>query len=226
MREVYCKDGTVAKRGDVRKFYYDMEPTYKRLVAKGIEGWPVESKKTRTFILKWAKEHKFKPDSKILEVGCGSGEIALALASHKDVHVEACDFAETAIGFCNEIKCPENLTFFQGNAMTHRGFPNPPYDWIIADQFLQGIIGGDRVFFLKRMRENLKINGKVLLSTMLGVPDTIKNKINLETRVNSNNTRYYADLSQFADELKKSRMKAVKHIKVNEYYRIFFLVRV
>lgn len=216
----------VAKRGDVRKFYYDMEPTYKKLIAKGAKGWPVESKKSHAFILKWAKDHHFRPGSKILEVGCGSGEIAFELATHNDVCVEACDFSESVLDMCLKKKCPENLTFFHGNAMTHRGFPNPPYDWIIADQFLQGIIGGDRVFFLKRIRENLKPDGKVLLSTLLGIPDAIKDTINFETRVNSDNTRYYADLNQFADELKKSRLKAVKHIKVDENYRIFFLVRV
>ena len=216
----------VAKRGDVRKFYYDMEPTYKKLFGKGVKAWPVESKKSRSYILRWAKKHKFKPDSKILEVGCGSGEIAFVIATHHDIQVEACDFSETVLSICHERKCPENLTFFHGNAMTHRGFPNPPYDWIIADQFLQGIIGGDRVFFLKRIRENLKPEGKVLLSTLLGIPDSIKDSINPETRVNSDNTRYYADLNQFAEELKKSRLKAVKHIKVDKNYRIFFLVRV
>ncbi len=216
----------MSRRKDIRKFYYDMEPTYRRLEEKGEKCWPVESKESRRFLLKWAKENKFEPGAKILEIGCGSGDIALALATQKDITVEACDFAESAVNLCREKKCPENLTFFIGNAMTHRGFPNPPYDWIIADQFLQGIIGGDRVFFLKRIRENLKRDGRVVITTMLGIPESLSHDVNLQTRVNSDNTRYFAELDQFAAELQKSQLKAIRHIKVDENYRIFFLIRI
>ncbi len=216
----------MSRRKDIRKFYYDMEPTYREMAEKGIKNWPIESEESRKFMLKWAKEEKFAPGAKILELGCGSGDLAFALASHEDVTVEACDLAESAINICGERECPSNLTFFIGNAMTHRGFPNPPYDWIIADQFFQGIIGGDRVFFLKRVRENLKKDGKVVISTMLGIPDSLKHDVNLQTRVNSDNTRYFAELDQFASELAKSQMKAIRHIKVDKNYRIFFLVRI
>jgi len=185
----------------------------------------MESEATFKYLVKWAASQKFDSGTRVLEIGCGGGELAFELAK-RDIIVEACDFSETAIRLCNAKNPPENLTFFVGNAMTHRGFPNPPYDWIIANQFLQGIIGGDRVFFLKRVRENLKPNGKVLISTLLGIPDSLKDDVNPQTRVNSTNTLYFAELDQFAAELSQAELKAVRHIKVDENYRIFVLAKI
>ncbi len=202
-----------------------MEPTYRELESRGEVTWPMESEATFKYLVKWAASQKFDSGTRVLEIGCGGGELAFELAK-RDIIVEACDFSETAIRLCNAKNPPENLTFFVGNAMTHRGFPNPPYDWIIANQFLQGIIGGDRVFFLKRVRENLKPNGKVLISTLLGIPDSLKDDVNPQTRVNSTNTLYFAELDQFAAELSQAELKAVRHIKVDENYRIFVLAKI
>ncbi|MCK5744226.1 MAG: hypothetical protein KAH30_05760, partial [Caldisericia bacterium] len=59
-----------------------------------------------------------------------------------------------------------------------------------------------------------------------GIPESLSHDVNLQTRVNSDNTRYFAELEQFAAELQKSQLKAIRHIKVDENYRIFFLIRI
>jgi len=215
----------MTKRRDIRRYYYDMEPVYQKVEQDGGLGWPVESAGCLQFLIKWTKEEIFRPGVRLLEIGCGGGELALIISKRDSLIVEACDFSETAIKICQKKDPPQNLTFFVANAMTHRGFPNPPYDYIIANQFFQGIIGGDRLFFLKRVRENLSHDGVAIISTMLGIPSSMQNEFNPVTRVNSGNTIFFADMAMFADELSKSHLKAIRHIKVDEHYKIFFLVK-
>ncbi len=214
----------MAKRKDIRKYYYDMEPAWAKIEAEGKVGWPLESRACFTFLVLWSRKEAFKQKARVLEVGCGGGELALEIAK-RDILVDACDFSESAIRICSKKSPPQNLNFIVGNAMTHKGFPNPPYDYIIANQFLQGIIGGDRVFFLKRARENLAKDGVIIVSTLLGIPEYLVQDVNEDTRVNSANTQYFADLDMFADELAQAGLKVTRHVLVEGDYRIFFLAR-
>lgn len=214
----------MSRRKDIRKYYYDMEPVYQKILAEGGAGWPMESQQTFIFLLHWARTNEFRSGQNILEIGCGGGELAIELAK-RNVTVEACDLSETAVKLCKTKSPPDNLNFFVGNAMTHRGFPNPPYDYIIANQLLQNIIGGDRVFLLKRLRENLAPDGIAVIATMLGIPEELVEDVNAKTRVNSENTKYFADLDMFAREITEAKFKPVRHVKINEYYRVFFLVK-
>lgn len=214
----------MSRRKDIRKYYYDMEPVYQKILAEGGMGWPQESQQTFIFMLHWARTGEFHHHQKILEIGCGGGELALELA-RRNVTVEACDLSETAVKLCRSKNPPENLSFFVGNAMTHRGFPNPPYDFIIANQLLQNIIGGDRVFLLKRLRENLTPDGVAVIATMLGIPEEYVEDVNPKTHVNSDNTKYFATLDMFAQEITEARFKPIRHVKINENYRVFFLIK-
>lgn len=214
----------MSRRKDIRKFYYDMEPVYQKILAEGGMGWPQESQQTFIFLLHWARTHDFRAGQNILEIGCGGGELAMELAK-RNVTVEACDLSETAVKLCKSKNPPPNLNFFVGNVMTHRGFPNPPYDYIIANQLLQNIIGGDRVFLLKRLRENLAPDGVAIIATLLGIPAELADDVNPKTRVNTENTKYYADLEMFASEISEARFKPIRHVKITENYRVFFLIK-
>ena len=187
-------------------------------------GWPQESQQTFIFLLHWARTHDFRAGQNILEIGCGGGELAMELAK-RNVTVEACDLSETAVKLCKSKNPPPNLTFFVGNVMTHRGFPNPPYDYVIANQLLQNIIGGDRVFLLKRLRENLAPDGVAIIATLLGIPAELAEDVNPKTRVNTENTKFYADLDMFASEISEARFKPIRHVKITENYRVFFLIK-
>lgn len=214
----------VARKKDQKRYYYDHEPYYAKICCEGGTGWPIESEVSQRFLLKWAREQDFPEYATILEIGCGGGELAIELAK-RGIKIEACDLSETAIKICQSKNHPENLTFFVANAMTHKGYPNPPYDWIITNQVLQNIIGGDRVFLLKRMRENLTTTGTIVVATMLGVPEKYRDEFNPVTFVNKANTRFFADLHMFAKEIAEARLKATRHIKIDDHYRIFFLER-
>ena len=103
---------------------------------------------------------------------------------------------------CKERRFNERFTFKQGSALSKDLYPKKA-DIVLAHQFIHCVIGDDRNAWYGICKSILKhVNGKLILSSMIGVPNSLKDQINLETRLNKPKNRIYLEDGQIQEELK------------------------
>lgn len=87
-----------------------------------------------------------EPGAKVLDLGCGSGELMAELQQKKRAHVRGVDINESSILQCLE----KGLSVFQGNLDEGlKDYPSKSYDYVILNQTLQMI--QDPVALLREM---------------------------------------------------------------------------
>jgi hypothetical protein len=112
------------------------------------------------------------------------------------------DFAETAAkNAAQRIQAVDHFLCFQGDALSPGAY-EAATNFIVAHQFLHCLIGEDRKRWLGLCHEVLhKNSGSLVLSSMIGLPESVKETVNIESRINKPGNRYYAEYAEIQSEL-------------------------
>jgi len=126
---------------------------------------PVKNQKAYDQKLESIK-HLLKPDSRVLEAGCGTGSTALHLADYVE-HYDAIDFSKNMIDIAVKRAAEANITNVKfDNADLEEFTPMPStYDVVMAHSVLHLIDNSEQV--LDRMLISLKRDGYLVLSLVL-----------------------------------------------------------
>ena len=109
------------------------------------------------------------PDSRVLEIGCGSGRYALQIAATIGCTIVGVDINEAGIRNANSLACARNLSnrvsFQQCDVGKALPFPDTDFDAIFANDVLCHIPG--RPALLREIFRILKPRGRLLFSDAL-----------------------------------------------------------
>jgi SAM-dependent methyltransferase len=201
-----------------QKAYYDAEMWYQR--EKTVD-WYQQMERSNDAI-KIKLRDIISAGSTVTEVACGGGWLAEFIATLKPKAYRGFDFAETAANNASKrLKNTENFICFQGDALSHNAY-SPDTNLILAHQFLHCLIGDDRTRWMAICRDTLARNsGSVLLSSMVGLPDSVRDSVDEKTRINRPGNRYYAEDQEIQSELRSVGFRIVEAIYPEPHVGIY-----
>lgn len=153
--------------------YIAHDSQYKRFKAEGMNGWNDDEtwQAWRTEILALIASDGFPKSGKVLELGCGAGDVALLFAE-KGYQVHGIDIAPTAIEWAKEKANQAGITadFVVGDVTNLGRWEDAAFDIVIDGHCLHCIIGDDRAEMLKEAYRVLRPGGSFYVSSMCGDP--------------------------------------------------------
>lgn len=153
--------------------YPGHDALYRRKKDSGATGWDDEEtwKAWSAEILEVIASGVFPGSGKILELGCGAGDVALLFAE-KGYQVSGIDIAPSAIAWAREkaLKLGLKADFKVGDVRNLGRWEDGSFDAVIDGHCLHCIIGNDRTEVLKEAYRVLKPGGLFYVSTMCGEP--------------------------------------------------------
>jgi len=184
-----------------RRKYYDAEPWYQR---EKTQDWYQQMELTNHAV-KSLLRYVLNEESQILEVACGGGWLAEFVLNLKINKYTGFDFSETAVSNArSRLKKYKNWAILRGDALSPEIY-DCSVDLIIAHQFLHCLIGKDRHTWLKLCSDTLlRNNGYLLLSSMIGLPESHVGFVDRNTRINKPHNRYYAEDDEIHREISKA----------------------
>ena len=184
-----------------RREYYDAEPWYRR---EKTQDWYQQMELTNQ-VVKDLLQQIIKPDFRILEVACGGGWLSEFILKLKISEYKGFDFAESAVSNAkSRLQKYKKWTILRADALSPEIY-DCDFELIIAHQFLHCLIGEDRHIWMKLCHETLKRNnGSLLLSSMIGLPESHASFVDLQTKINKPRNRYYADDEEIELELNQA----------------------
>jgi SAM-dependent methyltransferase len=90
---------------------------------------------------------RVRPGERVLDVGCGKGELAYDLAARAGAHVVGVDLNEDYLRFARDRFAAPRLEFVSGDVL--EGLPDGPFDVVVLSNVLEHI--GPRVELLGRL---------------------------------------------------------------------------
>jgi hypothetical protein len=132
------------------------------------------------------------------------------------------DFAKTAASnAAKRLEGLENFHCFQGDALSPASY-SLNTNLIVAHQFLHCLVGQDRARWMALVREPLERNrGTLLLSSMIGLPDSLRGEVDMKTRINRPGNRYYAEDEEIQAELKEAGFEIAEILYPEPYVGIY-----
>ena len=97
-----------------------------------------------------------EPDSKVLDLGCGTGDLLYFLKNHKNVNTSGIDFEEANIAKC----ISRGLSVIQGDINEEvLDYADHTFDYVILSQTLQQVYEPEKL-----LKDLLRIGNKVVVS--------------------------------------------------------------
>ncbi len=151
--------------------YIGHDDGYKKRKAEGRAGWDTAEgyEESKVILEKWLQAEHVPKSGKLLEVGCGAGDIALWFAE-QEYEVYGVDIASTAIEWAKEKAEERNLKadFRVGSVLDLKEYSDDSFDFVLDGHCFHCIIGEDRKLFLASARRVLKPKGFFHVRTMCG----------------------------------------------------------
>ena len=203
-----------------RREYYDAEPWYQR---EKKQDWYQQMELTNQTV-KDLLQQMIQPDFQILEVACGGGWLSEFILKQKITKYTGFDFAETAVSNAkSRLQKFKNWNVLQADALSPKIY-DCNVDLIIAHQFLHCLIGEDRHTWMKLCHNTLKRNtGYLLLSSMIGLPESHADFVDLQTKINKPRNRYYAEDEEIQNELEQAGFIIEKRLYPEDYSGIYWV---
>jgi ubiquinone/menaquinone biosynthesis C-methylase UbiE len=159
----------------MKTHYEDHDRLYQGFKAQGQPGWDSEYANFKTHIEK-ILAHGIAPTSgRLLELGCGAGNMTLWFAN-KGYEVSGVDISPTAIEWAEENAREMKLAgkFCVGNVTDLAEYPDDYFDFIFDGHCLHCIIHEDRGRMSSSVHRVLKPGGYFLVDTMSAPVDLEK----------------------------------------------------
>jgi SAM-dependent methyltransferase len=126
---------------DSRRVYYDHEPAYQRIKAKGGRGWDdlFEGEQgSYTSVRAFLDGHR---TGTALDLGCGGGQVAIELA-RRGFRATGIDYSETAIELARANAAELDITFVVGDALA-LPFADASFDLVVDNHLLHCVVEPD-----------------------------------------------------------------------------------
>jgi ubiquinone/menaquinone biosynthesis C-methylase UbiE len=154
------------------------EQQYRQLMANGAVAWAGEgfprAKQQQEKTFNWLHSQGYfpPPGAPVLEMGCGNGAMAAQSLAERGYSVWGVDLSETAIGWAEERFRQAGLRaqFFVGNVCHLTQCKDAMFALIIDGSCLHCLIDDARRLFFAEVRRLLKPGGRVVISSMCGIP--------------------------------------------------------
>ncbi len=149
--------------------YAAHDAIYRRLRASGAAGWGSDQEISELFerVQPWLAG--LPVPARLLELGCGAGNLSLLLAARGD-RVTGVDIAPTAVHWARERAEAAALAadFQVGDVVTLAPFGDKVFDAVVDGHCLHCIIGADRARCLEAVHRVLRPGGIFIVATMCG----------------------------------------------------------
>jgi len=200
-----------------RRAYYDAEPRYQR---EKTQDWYQQKEKTNQGMREVLTEY-LTPRHSVLEVACGGGWLSEFILKAGVKSYSGFDFSETAVTNARKrLAAFEEAKMWRGDALAAQYY-SKKYDSIVSHQFLQCLIGPDRVKWLAHCRSALKPEGVLIFSSAIGIPPSLAASIDPVTKQNKLGNRYYATEEEIKAEILKAGLELEEVIHPEEFSGIF-----
>ncbi|WP_144136308.1 class I SAM-dependent methyltransferase [Kosakonia radicincitans] len=154
------------------------EKQYRQLMENGAVAWAgkgfLRAKKQQEKIFSWLHSQGYlpPPGAPVLEMGCGNGAMAAQSLAERGYSVWGVDLSETAIGWAEERFQQAGLCaqFFVGNVCHLTQCQDSMFALIVDGSCLHCLIDDARQLFFAEVRRLLKPAGRVVISSMCGIP--------------------------------------------------------
>jgi SAM-dependent methyltransferase len=162
-----------------------------------VSGWnlPSVDQEILTYIEELLQEAQMLPPARVLELGCGMGNLTIPLTC-KGFNVVGMDISTTAIEAAKKraFAAGINAQFRVGDAISAKSYDSSKkYECILDGLIWHCIIGDDRKVLLEQVYNNLEPNGCFLGITMCGDPCSAKLRDYFDSR---SRCITYSDIAQ------------------------------
>ncbi|MCU0607549.1 MAG: methyltransferase domain-containing protein [Candidatus Edwardsbacteria bacterium] len=202
--------------------YLGHDLLYQRRKSEGRDGWNDDKdwQEWRADILDLIASGNLPASGKVLELGCGAGDVSLLFAG-KGYQVSGIEISPTAVDWARGKALKAGLTadFQVGDVRDLGRWVDGHFNIVIDGHCLHCIIGGDRADVLSETYRVLKPGGVFYICTMCGDPKAtrIREDFDPESRCLVSNGVAYRYLGRPEDvvrELNESGFKIVrKHLR-------------
>ena len=151
---------------------------------------------------------RIKPGERVLDIGCGSGELAYDIAEKTRAKVVAIDINPINIEKAKQNYTRSNIEYHTGNALID--LPEKEFDVVILSNVLEHL--PERSQFLLKIQEKLKPS-RFLLRVPLFERDwqvPLKKELGLEWRLDPTHYTEYT-LETYIDEVSSANLQLVHH---------------